>query len=165
MLQSWTILQTTYEGTKVIKDTKLQRLTSSCEEIRMGKDETFDEFYAKLKDIVNSFNFGENIIEPKIVRKIIQSLLGRFHTKTTSTEESKDIEKISLTKLVWNLETYEMGLVKIGKGGKSKNMACKVRDDEEEEPSNDEQTNQTKGIYHEPVQKVHQEHKCAIERQ
>ena len=51
--EEWTILQTTYEGTKAIKDSKLQRLTTSFEEIKMEEDETFDEFYAKLKDIVN----------------------------------------------------------------------------------------------------------------
>ena len=49
----WTILQTTFEGTKVVKDSKLQRLTTSFEEIKMKEDESFDEFYAKLKDIVN----------------------------------------------------------------------------------------------------------------
>ena len=32
------ILQTTYEGTKAIKDSKLQRLTTSFEEIKMDKD-------------------------------------------------------------------------------------------------------------------------------
>ena len=31
--EAWTILQTTYEGTKAIKDSKLQRLTISFEEI------------------------------------------------------------------------------------------------------------------------------------
>ena len=36
----------------------------------MEEDESFNEFYAKLKDIVNStFNFGETILEPKIVKK------------------------------------------------------------------------------------------------
>ena len=60
---------------KAIKSSKLQRLTTSFEEIRMDDDESFDEFYAKLKDIVNSaFNLGEQIPEPKIVRKIIRSL-------------------------------------------------------------------------------------------
>ena len=52
--EAWTILQTTYEGTKVVKDSKLQRLTTSFEEIKMEQDEPFDEFCAKLKDIVNS---------------------------------------------------------------------------------------------------------------
>ena len=57
--EAWTILQTTYKGIKVVKDSKLQRLTTSFEEIKMKEDESFDEFYAKLKDIVNlAFNFS-----------------------------------------------------------------------------------------------------------
>ena len=63
---------------------KLQKLTSSFEEIRMEEDGTFDEFYAKLKDIVNfAFNLGESIAESKIVRKILRSLPERFHAKIT----------------------------------------------------------------------------------
>ena len=67
--EAWTILQTTYESTKAVKDSKLQRLTTRFKEIKMEEDESFDEFYVKLKDIVNSaFNLGETIPEPKIVR-------------------------------------------------------------------------------------------------
>ena len=51
--EAWTILQTTYEGIKVVNDLKLQRLTTSFEEIKMEDDESFDELYAKVKDIVN----------------------------------------------------------------------------------------------------------------
>ena len=73
--EAWTILQTTYEGTKAVKDSKFQRLTTNFEEIKMEEDELFDEFYAKLKDIVNSdFNLGETIPEPKILRKVFRSL-------------------------------------------------------------------------------------------
>ena len=73
--EAWTILETTFEGSEAVKTVKLQQLTSSFEEIRMEKDETFDEFYAKLKDIVNSaFNLRESIAESKIVRKILRSL-------------------------------------------------------------------------------------------
>ena len=102
--EAWTILQTTYEGTKAVKDSKLQRLTTSFKEIKMEDDESFDEFYAKLKDIVNSaFNLRETILEPKIVRKVLKSLPKRFHAKITAIEESKDINKIPLTELVGNL--------------------------------------------------------------
>ena len=98
--EAWTILQTTYEGTKAVKDLKLQRLTTSFKEIKMEEDESFDEFYAKLKDIVNSaFNLGKTIPKPKIVRKVPE----RFHVKITTIEESKDIDKIPLTELVGNL--------------------------------------------------------------
>ena len=70
----------------------------------MEEDESFDEFYAKLKDIVNStFNLGETILEPKIVRKVLRSLPERFHAKITTIKESKNIDKIPLIELVGNL--------------------------------------------------------------
>ena len=51
----------------------------------MEDDESFDEFYAKQKDIMNStFNLGETIPEPKIVRKVLISLPERFHAKITT---------------------------------------------------------------------------------
>ena len=91
----WIILQTTYEGTKAVKDSKFQRLITSFEEIKMKEDESSNEFYAKLKDIVNlAFNLGETILEPKIVRKVLRSLPERFHAKIMAIEESKDIDKI-----------------------------------------------------------------------
>ena len=137
--EAWTILQTTYEGIKAVEDSKLQRLTTSFEVIKIEEDESFDEFYAKLKDIVNSaFNLGETIPEPKIVRKVLRSLPERFHTKITAIEESKDIDKIPLTKLVGNLQTYKIGLTRIGKSGKSKSMALKAKSSEIDESSNDE---------------------------
>ena len=92
--EAWTILQTTYEETKTVKDSKLQRLTITFKEIKIEEDESFDEFYAKLKDIVNSaFDLGKTIPEPMIVRKVLKSLPERFHAKITTIEESKDIDK------------------------------------------------------------------------
>ena len=124
----WTIIQTTYKGTKDVKDSKLQRLTTSFEEVMMEEDESFDEFYAKLKDIVNSaFNLGETIPEPKVVRKVLRSLPERFHAKIIAIEESKDIDSIPLTELIGNLQTYELGLTRLGKGTKSKSMALNSR--------------------------------------
>ena len=51
---TWNILQTVHEGIKVVKINKLQQLTTRFESIRIFDDECFDEFYAKLNDIVNS---------------------------------------------------------------------------------------------------------------
>ena len=48
----------------------------------MEEVKLFDEFYAKLKDIVNSaFSLGETIPKPKIVRNVLRSLPKRFHAK------------------------------------------------------------------------------------
>ena len=85
-----------------------------------------------------AFNFGETIPEPKIVRKVLRSLPERFHAKIMAVEESKDIDKIPLTKLVGNLLTNELGLTRIGKTGKGKSMALKAKNSETDESSDDE---------------------------
>ena len=137
--EAWTILQTTYKGTKAVKDSKLQRLTTSFEEIKIEEDESFDEFYAKLKNIVNSaFNLGETILKPKIGRRVLKSLPKKFHAEITAIEESKDIDQILLTELVGNLQTYELGLKRIGKMGKGKSMALKAKSSETDESSDNE---------------------------
>ena len=105
----------------------------------MKEDESLDEFYAKLKDIVNfAFNLGETILKPKVVRKVLKSLPEIFHAKITTIEESKDIDSIPLTELVKKLQTYELGLTRIGKGSKSKSMALKAKSNETDESSDDE---------------------------
>ena len=85
----------------------------------------------------SAFNLGETIPELKIVRKVLRSLLERFHAKIIVIEESKDIDKIPLTELVGNLQTYELGLSRIGKSGKSKSMALKAKSSDTNESSND----------------------------
>ena len=122
----------------------------------MEEDESFNEFYAKLKDIVNSaFNLKETILEPKIVRKVLRSLPERFHAKITAIKESKDIDKILLIELVGNLQTYEPGLTRIGKSGKSKSMTLKAKSSDTDESSDDEV------LHHQSIQEVHK--KCKWE--
>ena len=53
-------------------------------------------------------------------------------------EESKDIDKIPLTELVGNLQTYELVLTRIGKSDKSKSMALKAKSNGMDESLNNE---------------------------
>ena len=70
--KAWEILETTYEGTKKVKDTKLQMLTTRFEELKMSEDKSFDSFYSKLNEVIASkFNLGEKSEDSKIVRKIL----------------------------------------------------------------------------------------------
>ena len=123
---AWNILQIVHEGTKAVKINKLQQLTSKFESIRMSDDETFDEFYAKLNDIVNStYNLGEIYDHPKIVRKILKSLTEDFRPKVNTISESKDVDSIPVDELVESLQSYELDLPKTNK---SKSMALKSVD-------------------------------------
>ena len=126
---AWNILQTVHKGTNAVKINKLQQLTSKFKSIRMTNDESFDEFYAKINDIVNSaYNLGEIYDQPKIVRKIFRSLTEDFRPKVTAITESKDVDSIPVDELVGSLQSYELDLTKTSK---SKSMALKLVDDVE----------------------------------
>ena len=96
----------------------------------MSKDESFDEFYAKLNDIANSaFNLDELYDQPKIVRKILRSLIEDFRPKVTAITKSKDVDSFPIDELVGSLQSYEFDLPKTSK---SKYMALKTVDDVED---------------------------------
>ena len=109
--EAWQILETTYEGTKKVKDTKLQMLTTRFEELRMSEDEFFDSFYSKLNEVViGKFNLGEKTKDLTVVRKILRSLPESFCTKVTAIEEIKDLDEIKVQELIGSLQTYELSL-------------------------------------------------------
>ena len=125
-----------HEGTKAVKINKLQQLTTRFESIRMFNDESFDKFYAKLNDIINSaYNLGEIYDQPKIVRKILKSLTDDFRLKVTVITESKDVDSIPVDELVGSSQSYEFNLPKTSK---SKSMALKSVDDVDISGFNDE---------------------------
>jgi hypothetical protein len=90
--KAWKILETTYEGTKLVKSAKLQMLISMFEEFKMLEDETFGEFYSKMSDLRNQMvSLGKTVLDVKLIRKILRSLPKCFRIKVTTIEESKDL--------------------------------------------------------------------------
>ena len=120
----WQILETTYEGTKKVKDTKLQMLTTRFKELKISEDKSFDSFYGKLNEVViGKFNLGEKKEDSKIMRKIIRSLPESFCEKVIAIEESKDLDEIKIQELIGSLQTYELSLPS---QRKSKSLALKT---------------------------------------
>jgi hypothetical protein len=109
--EAWQILETTYEGTKLVKFAKLQMLISRFEEIKMLEDETFGEFYTRIGDLRNSMvSLGKTISDIKLIQKILRSLPERFRIKVTTIEESKDLKSMKIEEFVGSLQTYEYSL-------------------------------------------------------
>ena len=109
--KAWTILETIYEGTKKVKDTGLQMLTTRFEEVKMSDDESFNSFYGRLNEIVIAkLNLREKIEDAKVVGKILRSLPKSFWAKVTAIEESKDLDEIKIQELIRSLQTDELRL-------------------------------------------------------
>ena len=130
-------MEMTSKGTKRLKDTKLQMLTTRFEELKMSEDESFDSFYGKLNEVViGKFNLGEKTEDSKIVRKILCLLPESFRAKVTTIEESIDLDEIKIQELIGSLQTYELSLPS---QRKSKSLALKtVNERLEAQDSSDE---------------------------
>ena len=75
----------------------------------MSDNKSFDEFYAKLNDIINSsYNLGDIYDQLKIVGKILRSLTEDFRPKVTVITESKDVESISVDEFVGSLQSLRL---------------------------------------------------------
>jgi uncharacterized coiled-coil DUF342 family protein len=84
-------------------------LISRFEEIKMMNDETFEEFYSKMRDLRNSMvSLGKTVSNVKLIRKILRSLPECFRIKVTTIDESKDLEEMKIEELVGSLQTYEL---------------------------------------------------------
>ena len=68
---------------------------------------------------------------------MLRSLPERFHANITAIEESKDFDFIPLTELIGNLQTYELGLTRLEKASRGKNVALKAKSNEKDESSED----------------------------
>lgn len=102
-------------------------LTSRFETLRMEEDEQFIDFHTRLQDIVNSMRgLGEEIKNPKIIRKILRLLPERFHSKVTVIEECQDLDKMKLEELIGSLQTFEL---QFRSPIKKKSVALKIDED------------------------------------
>lgn len=92
---------------------KIQKFTKGFENLTIDKDESFDDFYHTLNDIVSiSFNMREKMSKTKVRRKILRSVFQMFVPKVTTLEESKDLDKLKLDELICNLQIYKANLPK-----------------------------------------------------
>jgi hypothetical protein len=142
--EAWQILETTYEGTKLVKSAKLQMLISRFEEIKMLEDEIFVGFYSKISDLRNSMmSLGKTASDVKLIRKILRSLPECFRIKVTTIEESKDLEEMKIEELVGSLQSYELSLPPVKK---VKTIALKASKKKVEVSSEDDSEDEGKDV-------------------
>ncbi|GMI98499.1 hypothetical protein HRI_003519200 [Hibiscus trionum] len=105
----WDTLETTYEGTSDVKETKIGLLNLNYENFKMDPDESVSQMFDRFSVIVNGLKgFGEIIPEDKLVRKLLYSLPESWDSKRTAIIEAKDLKTLKLDALVGSLLTHEI---------------------------------------------------------
>ncbi|XP_075654680.1 uncharacterized protein LOC142624822 [Castanea sativa] len=96
-----------------VKRVRLQTLHAKFEVAHMKYGETIFDYFSLLLVIVNCLKSnGESIKDVRAVEKILRSLANKFVHVVAAIEESKDLETLSIDKLMGSLQVLEQHMEK-----------------------------------------------------
>ncbi|CAM8908727.1 unnamed protein product [Rhodiola kirilowii] len=107
--EAWDILQTAFEGTDKVRNSRMQAVTTKFEEMKKKESETITEYNTRVLELSNEASaLGKPIDEERLASKVLRSLPPRFAMKVTAIEEMHDITTLKLDELMGSLRTYEI---------------------------------------------------------
>nr|KYP76948.1 Retrovirus-related Pol polyprotein from transposon TNT 1-94 [Cajanus cajan] len=109
--KAWDILEEEFEGNEQVRSVKLHYLRREFETIKMKESETIEEYYGRIKEIVNKMKlYGKEIKEKRVVEKILITLTEKYDSIVASIETSSDPSSLSVNKLIGLLGAHEARL-------------------------------------------------------
>ncbi|XP_072080926.1 uncharacterized protein [Arachis hypogaea] len=134
----WDKLRLTHEGTKQVRETRIDMLMKEYEMFSMKEDESIDQMFERFSIIINNLDaMGRNYSEETLVRKILRSLTKKWEVKSTAISERNDFIKITYDELRGKLLAYETTHMSQDKDDKKKSIALKSRMTAQGEESDD----------------------------
>ena len=80
--EMWDRFQITHEGSKQVRQTKVDMLIHEYELFHMKEDEKIDEMFERLSVIVNNLDvLGKSYMDEELVRKVLRSLTKPWLSK------------------------------------------------------------------------------------
>jgi hypothetical protein len=111
--EMWEKIISSYEGNKKVKNAKLQTYKLQFEQLNVNEDETINNFFLRVEELVNAMNgLGEKIEDVLLIEKILRSMLGIFNPKVSVIEELNDLNNLYIGQLLRTLTAYEMRISK-----------------------------------------------------
>jgi len=144
--EAWDILETTYEGTDSVRQSKLQLVHSDFEDLRMNENENITSFNERVQELANrAAVLGEPFPQQKLVKKVLRSLPPRFRMKVTAMQENAGWEDKTLAALIGSLKTYEMEIL-TDHTKKEKSVAFNAEGQDFDVPDTDELSDDPVGL-------------------
>lgn len=104
----WDSMKRKFGGNSRVKRSLLNSLRREFEVLAMKNDEIITEYFARVMAISNKMRSnGEDMLDSRIVEKILRTLTERFTYVVVSIEESKDIDNMSIDELQSSLVVHE----------------------------------------------------------
>ena len=105
----WDAIKARYVGAERVKEARLQTLMADFDRLKMKDTETIDEFVGKMSEISSkSAVLGEEIVEPKLVKKFLKCLPRKKYIHIVAAlEQVLDLKTTSFEDIVGHLKAYE----------------------------------------------------------
>ncbi|CAL1377709.1 unnamed protein product [Linum trigynum] len=112
----WESLQTTHEDTPEVKDSRIDVLLNEYESFEMSSGESISSMYKRFNDLINRLKgLGKMFETIDLVRKILRCLPREWLPKRTAIEEAKDLNTLSIERLVGSLLSHEEVIIQMNK--------------------------------------------------
>jgi len=108
---AWGTLKEEFDGSGEVRAIKLQTFRREFELLKMKEFETVKDYYTKIRELVSEMKtYGDNILDKRIIEKILISIPRKYDAIVTTIEQTKDLSTLSVTELIGSLEAYEQRL-------------------------------------------------------
>jgi hypothetical protein len=109
--EDWDTLQEEFQGDKKVRAIKLQTLSRDFKNMRMKENESVKDYSTRFLELVNQMKaYGEDMIDRRIVEKILISLHEKIDHMVAVIEETKDLSSLGVQELLGSLKSHEQRL-------------------------------------------------------
>lgn len=107
--QIWDTIEIINEGTKEVRENRVEILTSSYEHFRSNPGEGISEVFQRMNKLMNDLKLnGKQYPNREVNRKFLLTLPEHLEHRVTAIRESRDMDAMTLEKLYGILKTYEL---------------------------------------------------------
>lgn len=105
----WDAVKTRNVGAEHVREARLQTLMSDFDRLTMKETEKIDDFVGKISEMTSkAAALGEEIEEPKIVKKFLKGLpRKKYITIVAALEQVLDLKTMSFEEIIGRLKAYE----------------------------------------------------------
>ncbi|XP_074352344.1 uncharacterized protein LOC141691507 [Apium graveolens] len=106
--EAWTKIKEEFEGNQQTKLMQILNVKREFEMMRMKNNEGVKKYGSRLMSIVNQIKLlGGDFSSQRVVDKLLVTLPGRYETKISSLEDTKDLSKLTVSELINSLHAVD----------------------------------------------------------